>query len=208
MRIMFKRDPEKAAQKAAARQEKQQVRTEAAEQRQADKEALKDWRKLHPAEKTMNTAAMMRLWPSSKFGMTGQGPVLGGQAEFVNAGAHKAWTATRLAGGVATGGVSALAGRKNKGAAVINVTFGNGVAQTYNVKPDSTSLRAANQYVNAFNVLASQLADETGSASSPETVQPQPQSVADELGKLKALVDQGALTQDEFDQQKARLLGT
>ncbi|MFI6091317.1 SHOCT domain-containing protein [Streptomyces sp. NPDC051218] len=204
---MFKRDPEKSVQRAAEREEKQRARTEAADKRHADKEALKDWRKLHPAEKTMNTAAMMHLWPSSKFGLTGQGPVLGGQAEFVDAGAHKAWTATRLAGGVATGGLSALAGRKNKGAAVINLTFGNGAAQTYSVTPDSTNLRAANQYVNAFNTLAAQLANEEGSTQPSEAVQPQPQSVADELGKLKALVDQGVLTQEEFDQQKARLLG-
>ncbi|MGD6743311.1 SHOCT domain-containing protein [Streptomyces sp. BH106] len=204
---MFKRDPKKSAQKAAEREEKQQARSQAADKRQADKEALKDWRKLHPAEKTMNNAAMMHLWPSSKFGVTAQGPVVGGQADFVNAGAHKAWTATRLAGGVATGGVSALAGRKNKGAALINVTFGNGAAQTYSVTPDSTNLRAANQYVNAFNTLAAQLANENGSPHSPEAAQPQSASVADELGKLKALVEQGVLTQDEFNQQKARLLG-
>ncbi|WAL99195.1 SHOCT domain-containing protein [Streptomyces sp. Je 1-369] len=206
---MFKRDPEKSAQKAAEREEKQRARAQAADKRHAEKEALKAWRNRHPAEKTMNTAAMMHLWPSSKFGLTSQGPVLGGQAEFVDAGAHKAWTATRLAGGVATGGLSALAtGRKNKGAAVINVTFGNGAAQTYSVTPDSTNLRAANQYVNAFNMLAALLAAEEGSAPLPPEVQPQVQSVADELSKLKALLEQGVLTQDEFDKQKTRLLGT
>ncbi|MBR6458968.1 MAG: SHOCT domain-containing protein [Actinomycetaceae bacterium] len=37
---------------------------------------------------------------------------------------------------------------------------------------------------------------------------PQPKiSVADELLKLKQLLDAGALTQQEFDQQKAKLLG-
>ncbi|MFD7295509.1 SHOCT domain-containing protein [Streptomyces sp. NPDC059897] len=207
MRIMFKRDPDKSAQKAAEREKKKLVRSEAADKRLADKEALKAWRKQHPAEKTMNSAAMMHLWPSSKFGITSQGPVLGGQAEFIDAGAHKAWTATRLAGGVATGGMSALAGRKNKGAALINVTFGDGSAQTYNVTPDSANLRAANQYVNAFNALAAQLANEDGSAPPDQEARPQTLSVADELGKLKALVDQGVLTQDEFDQQKQRLLG-
>ncbi|WP_234354583.1 SHOCT domain-containing protein [Streptomyces sp. NRRL WC-3618] len=206
---MFKRDPEKSAQKTAEREKKQQALREAVDKRKADKDALKDWRKLHPTEKTMNTAAMMRLWPSSKFGMTGQGPVLGGQAEFVDAGAHKAWTATRLAGGVATGGLSAVAGRKNKGSAVVNLTFGNGAAQTYNVTPDSTALRAANQYVNAFNALAAQLDNEEGPSSSIKEVQASPPlSVADEISKLKALLEQGVLTQDEFDQQKSRLLGT
>jgi hypothetical protein len=58
-------------------------------------------------------------------------------------------------------GVSAAAtGRKNKGAAVINITFGNGAAQTYNVTSASATLRAANQYVTAFNALATHLAAE------------------------------------------------
>ncbi|HET6358797.1 hypothetical protein [Streptomyces sp.] len=125
-------------------------RADYAAQRLAEKQALKEWRSKHPAESTMNLAATMRSWPSSKFGETALGPVLGGNAEFVDAGAHKAWTATRLVGGVASLGTSAvLAGRKNKGAAVINVTFGNSAAQTYNVSPEPSTLRVANQYVNA-----------------------------------------------------------
>ncbi|NUK84537.1 hypothetical protein [Streptomyces lunaelactis] len=160
---MFKRDPEKAAARQAEREEKRKGRAEAAAQRQAEKDALKGWRRPHPAETTMNFAAMLHLWPTSKYGETGIGSVLGGQAEFVNAGAHKSWTATRLVGGVATLGTSAvLAGRKNKGAAVINLTFGNGAAQTYSVTPESGTLRAANQYVTAFNALAAQLAAEAG----------------------------------------------
>jgi len=159
--MFFKQDPEKAAQKAAKKAEKQRIRGEAADQKAADKAALKAWREVHPAERTMNTAATMRMWPSSKMGVTNLGPIKGGSAEFVNAGAHKGWTATRLVAGVATGGVSAAAtGRKNKGAAVINVTFGNGAAQTFNVSPESQTLSAANRYVNAFNALAGQLAQE------------------------------------------------
>lgn len=155
---MFKRDPERAAQREVERAAKKKLRQEAATARLADKEALKEWRRAHLAESTMNTAALMRPWPTSKFGETSLGPVLGGQAEFVNAGAHKGWTATRLVAGAATLGTSAaLTGRKNKGAAVINVTFGNGAAQTYNVTPENSTLRAANQYVNAFNALAAQL---------------------------------------------------
>lgn len=159
--MLFNRDPEKAAQKAAAKAEKKQQRQEAAAQRQAEAAALKEWRNAHPAEKTLNMAAMLKLWPSSNKGMTSLGPVKGGSAEFINAGAHKAWTATRLVAGAATLGVSAAAtGRKNKGAAVINVTFGNGAAQTYTVKPEPAYLKAANQYVTAFNTLAAQLAAE------------------------------------------------
>ncbi|MFF9324029.1 hypothetical protein ACF1AY_04850 [Streptomyces sp. NPDC014776] len=158
--MLFKRDPEKAAQREARRAEKRQQREEWAAQRKAEKAALAEWRSTHPAEKTLNTACMMQAWPSSKFGETALGPILGGHAEFVDAGAHKAWTATRLVGGVVTGGASLVAGRKNKGAAVINVTFGNGAAQTYNVTPENATLRAANQYVTAFNALAAQLARE------------------------------------------------
>lgn len=156
--MFFNKDPEKAAQKEAAKAEKRQQRDEAAAQRHADKAALKEWRSSHPAESTMNMAALMKMWPSSKMGVTALGPVKGGSAEFVNAGAHKAWTATRLVAGVATAGMSAAAtGRKNKGAAVINVTLGNGAAQTYTVKPEPSYLKAANQYVTAFNALAAQL---------------------------------------------------
>ncbi|MEU0965667.1 hypothetical protein ABZ357_09655 [Streptomyces sp. NPDC005917] len=159
--MLFKRDPEKAAQREVRREEKRKQREEWSAKRKAEKEALADWRRAHPAEKTLNTACMMRMWPSSKFGETTLGPILGGHAEFVDAGAHKGWTATRLVAGVATAGLSAAAtGRKNKGAAVINLTFGNGAAQTYNVTPETATLRAANQYVNAFNALAAQLAAE------------------------------------------------
>ncbi|MGQ4343569.1 hypothetical protein [Streptomyces sp. SAS_275] len=159
--MFFKQDPEKAARKAVEKAEKQRLRGVAADQKAADKAALKAWRETHPAERTMNTAATMRMWPSSKMGVTNLGPVKGGSAEFVNAGAHKGWTATRLVAGVATAGMSAAAtGRKNKGAAVINVTFGNGAAQTFNVSPESQTLSAANRYVTAFNALAAQLAQE------------------------------------------------
>ncbi|MFF4860034.1 hypothetical protein ACFY2N_34735 [Streptomyces rubiginosohelvolus] len=158
---MFSRDPQKAAAKAAQREEKRQTRLSELDARRADKGALKDWRTRHPAEKTMNRAALLTMWPSAKMGVTPHGPVKGGSAEFVDAGAHKGWTATRLlAGGVSMGIAAAATGRKSKGAAVINVTFGNGAAQTYTVRPEPSHLKAANQYVTAFNALASQLEQE------------------------------------------------
>lgn len=158
---MFNRDPEKKAAAAAQREERRKNRGAASAAARAEKEDLKAWRNAHPAEKTLNLAATLKLWPSSKRGETNLGPIAGGQAEFVNAGAHKGWTATRLVAGAATLGATAVAtGRKNKGAAVINVTFGNGAAQTYTVKPDASYLKAANQYVTAFNALAAQLAAE------------------------------------------------
>ncbi|WP_420035081.1 hypothetical protein ACN2WE_24055 [Streptomyces sp. cg28] len=155
---LFDRDPEKAAEKAARKSERREQREAAAAQARAKKDATKEWRAVHPAEATMNAAAMLKLWPSSTMGETSLGPIKGGSAEFINAGAHKAWTATRLVAGAATLGASAaVTGRKNKGAAVINVVFGNGAAQTYTVKPEPSYLKAANQYVTAFNALAAQL---------------------------------------------------
>ncbi|MFJ8510157.1 hypothetical protein [Streptomyces avermitilis] len=155
---MFRRDPEKAAQREVEKAERRRLRNEAAAQRQAEKDALKEWRRAHPAESTLNMAALLKTWPASKFGETSLGSVRGGHADFVNGGAHKGWTATRLVAGAATLGTSAaVTGRKNKGAAVINITLGNGAAQTYNVTPENANLRAANQYVNAFNALAAQL---------------------------------------------------
>ncbi|WP_406390023.1 hypothetical protein [Streptomyces sp. NBC_00887] len=41
------------------------------------------------------------------------------------------------------------------------MTFRNGAVQTYTVKPEPSYLKAANQYVTAFNALASQLDQET-----------------------------------------------
>ncbi|QTH21722.1 SHOCT domain-containing protein [Rhizorhabdus wittichii] len=40
----------------------------------------------------------------------------------------------------------------------------------------------------------------------PQGGQPAASSIADELGKLAALLRDGVITQDEFDQQKAKLL--
>jgi hypothetical protein len=53
------------------------------------------------------------------------------------------------------------------------------------------------------HVEAAIAAHHTGSPATP----PPPASIADELAKLAALRDQGALTEDEFQQQKQRLLG-
>lgn len=182
---MFKRDPEKAAVAAAQREERQkerevatakrreeaavrreertQARAAAAAKAQEAKVGLSSFRASHPAEKTLNAAASLQSWPQSKRGETRYGPIGGGHAEFIDAGAHKGWTATRLVAGAATLGASAaMTGRKNKGVAVINLTFGNGAAQTYNVKPDKAVMRAANQYVTAFNALAGQIDREGG----------------------------------------------
>ncbi|MGC5562825.1 hypothetical protein ACPYPG_08280 [Streptomyces sp. FR-108] len=134
------------------------------EKREA-KRALIRWREAHPAENTMRGAAMFKPWPSSEYGITRFGPVLGATAEFFNADAHKGWTATRLVAGAATLGTSAfLTGRKNKGAASVVIVFANGDVRSFNVTGDSTNLIAAKQYTVAFNTLAAQLAAEQESA--------------------------------------------
>jgi hypothetical protein len=75
---MFRRDPEKAAQREAGRAEKKQQREEWAAKRKEEKEALTEWRLAHAAEKSLNQACMLRSWPGSEFGRTDLGPVLGG----------------------------------------------------------------------------------------------------------------------------------
>lgn len=147
---MFSRNPEVKAQKAAKKAGKK-----------AEKQALREWRSAHPQETTMRVAATLQPWPKPEYGVTRQGPVLGGKAEFFNAGAHKGWTATRLVAGAATMGTSAfLTGRKSKGAAAINIVYGNGASASYDVSPDSGDMSAANRYITAFNALAAQLAAE------------------------------------------------
>ncbi|MFD1758212.1 hypothetical protein [Streptomyces lienomycini] len=48
---MFKRDPERAAEREAKRAEKRQQREEWAAKRKAEKAALAEWRQTHPALK-------------------------------------------------------------------------------------------------------------------------------------------------------------
>lgn len=43
----------------------------------------------------MNTAALLKMWPSAKMGDASHGPVKGGSAECVDAGAHKGWIRLR-----------------------------------------------------------------------------------------------------------------
>jgi len=137
---------QRAADKAARRDEKD-----------ATKADLQSYRSVHPLEKQLNSAGMLKMWPSAKAGLTRYGPVRGGHAEFFNADAHKAWTVSRLGAGAVTGGFSLLGGRKNKGAAAINIVFGDGSAQSFNVTPDTMTMRAANRYVTTFNAYAAQL---------------------------------------------------
>ncbi|MFG2992321.1 DUF4429 domain-containing protein [Streptomyces sp. NPDC048257] len=82
-----------------------------------------------------------------------------------------------------------------KGARTIDASKDeNSVVFTKQQQPEFERLRAA-----LDQAIAAQHAPQGGAPSTPV-------SVADELLKLRSLVEQGLLTQGEFDQQKVRLL--
>lgn len=143
---MFKRDPEK---KMAAK---------------AERIALSAYRQKHPLEKNLNQAAMLTMWPKAKFGQVSGVSLAGATAEIFNANAHKGWTASRVAAnsvGIASfGTIPVFAGRKNKGAAAINIQYADGSVASFKVNPDKLS--AANTYVLHFNAYAAQLEREQG----------------------------------------------
>ncbi|WP_407549085.1 hypothetical protein QOM21_08220 [Streptomyces sp. Pv4-95] len=133
--------------KRAARRAKREAHRERAEPQLAVAKAM-------ISEMALNMAATGHRWPKLHDGVLSNGtPIKGAHAEFFFADAHKAWTATRLIGGVASSGLSLPFGRKNKGAAAINITFADGTAKSYTVKP-GPAVGKANKYVTAFNALA------------------------------------------------------
>lgn len=73
------------------------------------------------------------------------------------------------------------------------------------VKADSFMYKSA--YQNAQDILSTLviLKSNTGNTQA-QAIQQNTFSVADELSKLKALLDSGILTQEEFDQQKNKIL--
>ena len=90
----------------------------------------------------------------------------------------------------------------------------SGVRVEFRTSPASEwyerTLTAANApQVNAMRNQRWAPASSTGPAGSPQLAEPQSRasSVADELGKLGDLRDRGLLTDVEFEQEKARLLG-
>ncbi|MDT0608826.1 DUF4429 domain-containing protein [Streptomyces lancefieldiae] len=84
-------------------------------------------------------------------------------------------------------------------------------SQTYTAVNDENSVLFTTRQKTAFEELRkaveSAIATQHVPAAPPMPFAPPPASVADELTKLAALRDQGALTEDEFQQQKQRLLG-
>ena len=166
---MFSRSPEARATSRAAKAAQRTEREEKRAAKQAEKDATAAWRESHPLEKAVNQAGLLHLWPHLKSGRSNamteaeSHPVAGSEAELFDAGAHKGWTASRIAGNSAAvlsaGALLPLAsGRKNKGAASINILWGDGHAETFTVKP--ADLAAANRYVHCFNAYSAQLARE------------------------------------------------
>jgi hypothetical protein len=85
-------------------------------------------------------------------------------------------------------------------------------SQTYSAVTDENSVLFTTRQKTAFEELrkaveAAIAAHHTPGALAAPTGPPPPASIADELTKLAALRDQGALTEAEFQQQKQRLLG-
>ncbi len=68
-----------------------------------------------------------------------------------------------------------------------------------NNKIFTKSFEDANKIYGQLKIIAEKNAPSSSQATAPS-------SIADELAKLKDLLDQGILSQDEFDAQKARLL--
>lgn len=86
--------------------------------------------------------------------------------------------------------------------------FGN---QTQSARGDENSVLFTKKQMPAFEELRKALdaaiAQHHTPQQQPASAQPSAPSVADELTKLGQLMQQGILTQAEFEQQKARLLG-
>jgi hypothetical protein len=82
-------------------------------------------------------------------------------------------------------------------------SFGN---QTNAAMKDENSVVFTKAQMPAFEKLRATIEAAVAQQHAPQVAH-QPVSTADELAKLGALLQQGLLTQQEFDLQKARLLG-
>lgn len=98
------------------------------------------------------------MLPPIRDGVTSRGPVLGARAEVQYAGLHNAWTATRLAAATFSMGMTLIFGRKQKGAATLVITYGNGAVETRRLR--TKQLGAAQRYAAEFSGYAQTLGDE------------------------------------------------
>ncbi|MFE4651548.1 DUF4429 domain-containing protein [Streptomyces sp. NPDC056707] len=80
-------------------------------------------------------------------------------------------------------------------------------SQTSSAMQDENSVVFTKQQQPKFEILRAAIDTAIVQHRAPQVAQVRLVSVADELAKLGTLLQQGMLTQREFDQQKARLLG-
>ena len=83
-------------------------------------------------------------------------------------------------------------------------------SQSKSAAQDENSVMFTKQQQPEFEKLRATLDEAVAQQHTPQqhSAPVAPTSVADELGKLSALLQQGMLTQPEFEQQKARLLNS
>lgn len=127
-----------------------------------------------------------------------------------------------VVGGLLFGGVGAIVGgvtggKKNKGicnSLKIKITINSMSSPTVYVnlintktKTDSfvykTMYHSAQEALSLLQIICNSVEAEKGAASAAES---RPVSAADEIAKFKALLDSGAITQEEFDAKKKQLL--
>ncbi|MFE4991442.1 DUF4429 domain-containing protein [Streptomyces mirabilis] len=80
-------------------------------------------------------------------------------------------------------------------------------SQTQSARGDENSVLFTKKQMPAFEELRKALDAAIAQQHAPQPTGAQSPSLADELAKLGQLMQQGILTQAEFEQQKARLLG-
>lgn len=110
-------------------------------------------------------------------------------------------TATRLL----ALGVFAFAAKKKKGGEKYLTIEGPDFVWTAEVKRDKKDISKAMNFVSQINNNAKLVTSQ--SVDTNELIEDNSLSTADELKKFKELLDLGAITQEEFDTQKAKILG-
>ena len=110
-------------------------------------------------------------------------------------------TATRLL----AFGVFAFAAKKKKGGEKYLTIEGPDFVWTAEVKRDKKDINKAMNFVSQINSNAKLVTSQSIDTNEPTA--DNNLSAADELKKFKELLDLGAITQEEFDTQKAKILG-
>lgn len=132
-----------------------EARTAAKAKRKEHKAELSAYRAKWPLEAQVNRAASGHLWPRVDFGRfrNNGATIAGSEVELFDGNASRKWTGTRVAGNtvgvLSLGLVPTFSGRKQTGAAAINILFANGTAESFKVTPEA--MGAANRYCHALN---------------------------------------------------------